>query len=400
MELLSEIASRMNSSPTSALTDMVDKLVSDGRQVISLGAGEPDFATPEHVCDAAIAAIRTGKTRYSSTGGIAPLKQAICRKFQRENGLEYRLEEVVACAGGKQVIFSALMATLREGDEVVIPAPYWVSYPGIAKMFGAKPVVIETQPASGFKPSSDQIRNALTDRTRWLLLNSPSNPSGAVLSAGELRAIADVLQDFPQVMVLSDDIYEHIVFDGKDFQTLAAVAPELKSRILICNGVSKAYAMTGWRIGYGVGPAWLISLISAINSQSTTQPCTISQWASVAALEGQQDFLAEALETYCDLRDLTWRMLNECKGLECTKPEGAFYAYPSIASCIGKTSSGGRKIQTDADFCAALLEEQGVATMQGAAFGLSPFFRVSFAGQRSSLVEAYRRIRLFCEGLT
>jgi aspartate aminotransferase len=399
MGFLSATLDRVRPSPTIAVTNRARELAAAGRDIIGLGAGEPDFDTPEHIRVAAKRAIDEGRTRYTAVDGIPELKRAVAAKFARENGLAYTPAQVTVGSGGKQVIYNALMATLNPGDEVIVPAPYWVSYPDMVLLGGGTPVIVDCPPAAGFRLLPAQLEAAISPRTKWLILNSPANPTGAAYAAGELCALADVLLRHPQVWVLADDIYEHLVFDGFAFATLAQVEPRLSDRILTVNGVSKAYAMTGWRIGYAGGPAPLIRAMAVVQGQSTSNPCSISQWAAVAALDGPQDFLAGFRAAFQRRRDLVVAGLNACRGIRCPVPQGAFYVYPSIAGCIGLTSAGGRRIATDEDFAAALLEETGVAVVFGAAFGLSPAFRVSYATSDALLGEACRRIAAFCEGL-
>ena len=396
---LSATLARVRPSPTVAATQRARELAAAGRDVISLSAGEPDFDTPRHVKDAAIAALEAGKTKYTAPDGIPELKEAVAAKFRRENGLDYKPSEITVSAGGKQVLYNALMATLNPGDEVVIPAPYWVSYPDIVRLAGAEPVIVEAPMAQGFKLSAKALESAITPRTRWFLFNSPSNPTGAGYSRDELAALTDVLIRHPHVWVLSDDIYEHIAYDGFDFVTPVQVEPRLRDRTLTLNGVSKAYAMTGWRIGYAGGPAELIAAMRKVQSQSTTCPASLSQWAAVAALEGPQDYIAKAGAAFRRRRDMVVVRLNAIPGIDCPLPEGAFYVYPSIAGLIGRTTAGGRRIDTDQDFTDALLEEQGVAAVFGAAFGLSPHFRVSYAASDAALEDACTRIAAFVAGM-
>ena len=398
MRLLSSTLDRVAPSATVALTGRVAALKAEGRDVIGLGAGEPDFPTPEHIREAGKRAIDEGRTRYTAVGGVPELIDAVRAKFESDNDLAYGASEVMVCAGGKQVLYNALMATLDEGDEVVIPAPYWVSYPDMTRLAGGMPVIVETI-APDYRMTPDQLESAITDRTKWLILNSPGNPTGAGYDAEALGALAEVLMRHPRIRVISDDIYEHIVFDGFRFATLAQVEPRLKDRVLTVNGVSKAYAMTGWRIGYAGGPAELIGAMRKIQSQSTTNPCSISQWAAVEALEGPQDFLAPNAAMFQRRRDMVVDALNGCPGIDCPTPEGAFYVYPSIHGCIGKTSAGGRLIADDSGFAEALLEEEGVAVVHGAAFGASPAFRVSYAAADEVLKEAMARIARFSGGL-
>ena len=399
MNLLSTTLARVKPSPTVAVTALAAELRAAGRDIISLGAGEPDFDTPRHIRDAGIAAISSGRTRYTTVDGIAELKQAVCRKFARENGLTYTPAQVSVASGGKQILYNALMATLNPGDEVIIPAPYWVSYPDMVLLAGGTPVVIEAGVDAGFRITPDQLEAAITPKTKWFIFNSPSNPTGAGYDRAALKALTDVLMRHPHVQVMTDDMYEHLVFDAFEFCTPAQVEPGLYDRTLTCNGVSKAYAMTGWRIGYAAGPEKLIAAMRKVQSQSTSNPCTISQWAAVAALDGPQDFLADFRTIFQRRRDLVVAALNAIPGITCPVPEGAFYVYPSIAGLIGKTSAGGATIATDEDFVTALLEETGVAVVFGAAFGLSPNFRISYATSDDALTEACARIADFCAGL-
>jgi len=399
MPFLADSLARIKPSATIAVTDKARELKAAGRDVIGLGAGEPDFDTPDNIKDAAVRAIKAGKTKYTPVDGIPELKAAIVQKLKRENHLDYRPDEVSVGTGGKQVLYNALMATLNPGDEVLIPAPYWVSYPEIVALAGATPVALETTLASGFKLTPQALEKAITPKTKWLILNSPSNPSGAAYTRAEIKALTDVLMKHPQVWLLTDDIYEHLVYDGFVFATPAEVEPGLKDRTLTMNGVSKAYAMTGWRIGYGAGPKALIKAMATLQSQSTSNPSSISQWAAVEALNGPQDFIPRNAETFRQRRDLVVSMLNQARGITCPRPEGAFYVFPSCAGTIGKTSAGGSKIGNDEDFVTALLEEEGVAVVQGSAFGLAPFFRISYATSTEALEEACSRIQRFCAGL-
>ncbi len=400
MELLSTTLARVKPSPTIAVTNKANELKAAGHDIIGLGAGEPDFDTPQNIKDAGIAAINEGKTKYTAVDGIAELKQAICAKFKRDNGLDYTPSQVSVGTGGKQILYNALMATLNEGDEVVIPAPYWVSYPDMVLLAGGTPVVAEASLQTGFKLTADQLEAAITDKTKWLIFNSPSNPTGAGYTWDELRMLTDVLMRHPHVWVMTDDMYEHLVYDDFKFCTPAQVEPQLYDRTLTVNGVSKAYAMTGWRIGYAAGPEKLIGAMRKVQSQSTSNPCTVSQWAAVEALNGTQDFIAPNNKMFARRRDLVVEMLNGAEGIKCPVPDGAFYVYPSIAGCIGKTSAAGTKIEDDETFATALLEETGVAVVFGAAFGLSPNFRVSYATSDEALQEACIRIQTFCAGLT
>ncbi|MGR3481974.1 pyridoxal phosphate-dependent aminotransferase [Salipiger marinus] len=399
MTFLSQTLARVKPSPTVAVTQLAAELKAQGRDVIGLGAGEPDFDTPAHIRAAGIAAIEAGKTRYTAPDGIAELKQAICAKFARENGLDYVPAQISVSTGGKQVLYNAFMATLNPGDEVVIPAPYWVSYPDMVKLGQGTPVIVEGKPELGYRITPEMLEAAITPRTKWFLFNSPSNPTGAGYSRAELKALTDVLMRHPHVWVMSDDMYEHLAYDGFEFCTPAQVEPGLYDRTLTCNGVSKAYAMTGWRIGYAGGPEPLIAAMRKIQSQSTTNPCSISQWAAVEALNGPQAFLAEWRAVFQRRRDLVVAALNAVPGLTCPVPEGAFYVYPSIAGLLGKTTPEGRRIDSDEEFATALLEEAGVAVVFGAAFGLSPNFRISYATSDTVLEEACARIAAFCATL-
>jgi aspartate aminotransferase len=399
MTFLSATLDRVKPSPTIAVTTKAQELKAAGRDVIGLGAGEPDFDTPQNIKDAAIAAINEGKTKYTAVDGIPELKKAICAKMKRDNGLDYAPNQVTVGTGGKQVLYNAFIATLNAGDEVIIPAPYWVSYPDMVLLGGGTPVVVEATLEANFKITAEQLEAAITPKTKWFLFNSPSNPTGAGYSWDELKALTDVLLRHPHVWVLTDDMYEHLAYDDFKFCTPAQVEPKLYDRTLTVNGVSKAYAMTGWRIGYAAGPKLLIDAIRKVQSQSTSNPCSVSQWAAVEALNGTQDFLAPNNALFEGRRDLVVGLLNQAKGVICPKPEGAFYVYPSIAGCIGKTSAGGALIDNDEAFATALLEETGVAVVFGSAFGLSPNFRVSYATSNAALEEACKRIIAFCDGL-
>ena len=399
MPFLSDTLARVKPSPTIAVTTKAAELKAAGRDVIGLGAGEPDFDTPQHIKDAAKAAIDAGRTRYTPVDGIPELKKAICAKFLRENGLTYTPAQVSVGTGGKQILYNALMATCNPGDEVIIPAPYWVSYPDMVLLAGGTPVAITCGIETNFKLTPAQLEAAITPKTKWFIFNSPSNPTGAGYTRDELKALTDVLMRHPHVWIMSDDMYEHLVFDDFEFCTPAQVEPGLYDRTLTCNGVSKAYAMTGWRIGYCAGPVALIKAMSTIQSQSTSNPSSVSQYAALEALNGPQDFLVPFREAFQRRRNLVVEMLNQCPGIVCPKPEGAFYVYPDISGCIGKTSAGGTKIVNDEVFATALLEETGVAVVFGAAFGVSPNFRVSYATADAVLEDACTRIRRFCEGL-
>ncbi len=399
MTFLSATLDRVKPSPTIAVTTTAAELKAAGRDIIALGAGEPDFDTPQNIKDAAIKAINEGKTKYTAVDGIPELKKAICAKFKRENGLSYEPAQVTVGTGGKQVLYNALMATLNPGDEVIIPAPYWVSYPDMVFLAGGEPVIIEGAMDKGYKISAAQLEAAITPKTKWFLFNSPSNPTGAGYSWDELKALTDVLMRHPHVWVMSDDMYEHLVFEDFKFCTPGQVEPGLYDRTLTVNGVSKAYAMTGWRIGYAAGPVPLIKAMGKIQSQSTSNPCSISQWAAVEALNGVQDYIESNKALFQRRRDLVVSMLNQANGVKCPRPEGAFYVYPDISACIGKTSAAGTVIENDEAFATALLEETGVAVVFGAAFGLSPNFRVSYATSDEALTEACSRIQAFCAGL-
>ncbi|MDB5823285.1 MAG: aspartate aminotransferase [Herminiimonas sp.] len=390
---------RIKPSPSSMAGLRVRELRASGRDVLGLTTGEPDFDTPEHIKEAAIRAMRAGKTKYTDVGGTADLKAAIKEKFSRENGLDYQPGEIIACTGAKQAIFNALMCTVESGDEVIVPAPYWVSYPDIVLLAGGTPVFITCLPGNGFKLSAEQLESAITTRTRWLILNSPNNPSGAVYTGAEMKALTDVLLRHPHVNVLSDDVYEHLIFDGRKFVTPVQIEPALKERALTINGVSKAYAMTGWRLGYAGGPAALIKNMVKLQSQSTSSPSAISQEAAIAALRGPQDFIAQSRAIFQTRRDLVAGLLNEVPGVTCHKPEGAFYAFASCEGAIGKKTPSGAMIQNDADFVMHLLESQNVAVIHGEAYGTSPYFRISFADSEERLREGCRRIRLACEQL-
>jgi aspartate aminotransferase len=399
MAFLADSLSRIKPSATIAVTNKARELKAAGRDVIGLGAGEPDFDTPDNIKEAAIAAIREGKTKYTAVDGIPELKAAIIAKFKRENNLTYTPNQITVGTGGKQVLYNALMATLNPGDEVIIPAPYWVSYPEIVALGGGTPVEIVGPQEQGFKINAAALEAAITPKTKWLILNSPSNPTGAGYTRTELRALADVLLKHPQVWIMTDDMYEHLVFDGFEFATIAEVEPKLFDRTLTVNGVSKAYAMTGWRIGYAGGPAELIKAIGTIQSQSTSNPSSISQWAAVEALNGTQDYIPKNAEIFRKRRDLVVSMLNQAKGIVCPNPEGAFYVFPSCAGTLGKTTAGGKLLKTDEDFVTALLEEEGVAVVQGSAFGLAPYFRISYATSEALLEDACARIQRFCANL-
>ena len=399
MAFLSDALGRVATSATVAISQKARVLAQEGRDIIALSAGEPDFDTPQHVRDAAIAAINAGKTRYTNVDGIIELKEAVAAKFRRDNGLDVTAADCFVSSGGKQIIFNALLATLNPGDEVVVPVPYWVSYPEIVRLCGAEPVFAVADASTGFKLSPEALEAAITPRTKWLILNTPSNPTGAAYSAAELKALAEVLLAHPHVHILTDDIYEVLVYDGGRFATIAQVEPKLQPRTLTMNGVSKSHAMTGWRIGYCTGPRPLLAAMTKLQSQSTTNPSSIAQWAAVEALNGPQDFLAEWRDVFQARRDLVVAGLNANTGLDCLTPEGAFYVFPSCQRLLGKTSAGGARLATDEDFVMALLEETGVALVHGTAFGLPGHFRLSYAASNAELEEAIRRIQAFCAGI-
>ena len=394
-----ERLARIKPSPTIAVTNLARELKAQGRDVIGLGAGEPDFDTPDHVKEAAIAAIRAGDTKYTAVDGTPALKEAICRKFERDNGLAYRPEQVTVGTGGKQVLYNAFMATLDPGDEVVIPAPYWVSYPDMVLLAGGEPVVVNCPEQSGFKLRAEDLDAAITPRTKWVILNSPNNPTGAAYSRAELAELCTVLERHAHVAVLTDDMYEHLVYDDFTFTTPAQVAPGLYDRTLTMNGVSKAYAMTGWRIGYAGGPVELIKAMAKVQSQSTSNPSSISQAAAVAALDGPHDFIRERNAVFKERRDLVADRLDAVPGLRCRRPEGAFYVYPSCAGVIGKRTPAGTELVTSEDFARYLLESEGVAVVHGGAFGLDPCFRISYATATELLEEACARIERACGAL-
>ena len=399
MPFLADRLAAVKASPTIAITAKAAEMKAAGEDVIALSAGEPDFDTPENIGAAGKAAIDAGKTRYTAPDGIPELKAAIIKKFKRDNGLDYAPNQVIISTGGKQVLFNALFATLNAGDEVIIPAPYWVSYPDMVLMCDGVPVVVECPESTGFKMTPEALKAAITPRTKWLIFNSPSNPTGAGYTRTELKALTDVLMRHPQVWVMSDDMYEHVSFPGFAFCTPAELEPGLYERTLTTNGVSKAYAMTGWRIGYAGGPAALIKAMKTVQSQSTSNASSISQWAAVEALNGPQDYIASSTESFLRRRDLVVGLLNAVEGITCATPEGAFYVYPSVAGIIGKRTPEGVAITNDEDFVMELLAATGVAVVHGAAFGLSPHFRVSYAASDEDLTEACRRIKQFCDTL-
>lgn len=387
-------------SATYKMIDRVAERRAAGHSVLSLTAGEPDFDTPQHVQEAAIAAIQAGQTRYTQVAGLRALREAVAAKFQRENGLNVGWQDTIVCSGGKQVLFNALAATLSAGDEVIIPAPYWVSYPEMVQLAGATSVIVPCREVDGFKLTPQALDAAMTPRTRWLILNSPSNPTGAVYSRDELRALADVLLTHPHVLVLADDIYEHLVFDGAHFHTLAQVEPRLRERTLTMNGVSKAYAMTGWRIGFGTGPRWLLKAMETLQGQQTSGACSISQHAALAALNGPQDFVTRTRDVFERRRNVVVERINAMPGLHCATPDGAFYAYFSCAGLIGRYSAKGTRLKTDEDVALALLDEAGLAVVHGSAFGLGPYIRLAYALDDTSLQQACDALDQFCRTVT
>jgi aspartate aminotransferase len=400
MAFLKDSLSRIKPSATMAVTDKARALKQAGRDVIGLGAGEPDFDTPDNIKQAAIKAIQSGKaSKYTAVDGLAELKAAVVGKFKRENNLDYKPSQIIIGAGGKQVLFNALMVTLNPGDEVIIPAPFWVSYPDMVLLAGGEPVIVPTRMEDGFKMKPEALEKAITPRTKWIIFNSPSNPTGAAYTKAELKTITDVLVKHPHVWVMSDDMYEHLVYDDFVFASPAEIEPRLYERTLTVNGVSKAYCMTGWRIGYAGGREDLIKAMSMLQSQSTSNPVAVSQWAAIEALTGPQDFIAKHNNIFKERRDLCVSMLNQSKGLQCPKPEGAFYVYPSCAGAIGKTAPSGKTLATDEDFVTELLESEGVAVVQGTPFGYGPAFRISYATKTEDLEEACRRIQRFCGNL-
>jgi aspartate aminotransferase len=400
MAFLADSLKRIKPSATIAVTDKARALKLAGRDVIGLGAGEPDFDTPDNVKEAAIKAIQSGKaSKYTNVDGIIELKEAVVRKFKTENGLDYKTSQISIGTGGKQVLYNALVATLNPGDEVIIPAPYWVSYPEMVLLAGGEPVEVQTTMESGFKLAPEVLERAITPKTKWVLLNSPSNPTGAAYTKAQLKALTDVLVRHPHVYVLTDDMYEHLVYDDFEFFTPAQIEPRLYERTLTVNGVSKAYCMTGWRIGFAGGPEPLIKAMAMIQSQSTSNPAAVSQWASVEALNGPKDFIPKHNKIFKERRDLCVSMLNQAKGIVCPKPEGAFYVFPSCAGTMGKTTPTGKKLATDEDFVTELLEAEGVAVVQGSAFGLGPAFRISYATATTALQDACERIQRFCGNL-
>ena len=398
--LIAERMSLIKPSPTMAVTKMAAEMKAAGQDIIGLGAGEPDFDTPDHIKNAAIEAIKNGETKYTAVDGTPALKKAIAKKFYKDNSIKYNIDEIIVSVGGKQVLYNALMSSINPGDEVIIPSPFWVSYPDMVSLAGGVPIIVEGKEKNNFKIQPDDIRDKISTKTKWIIINSPSNPTGSSYSAEELRDIGNLLLEYENIFVMSDDIYEKIIYDDFKFFSLAEIVPELKDRILTVNGVSKAYAMTGWRIGYAGGPKHLITAMSKLQSQSTSNPSSISQAAALAALEGPEEFLLERNERFKTRRNMVVKMLNECNGLSCIKPSGAFYVYPSCSGIIGKSSKEGKLIENSIDFSAYLLESVGVAVVPGSAFGADPFFRISYATSDSILEEACNRIKKACEQLS
>jgi aspartate aminotransferase len=397
---LAQRLSKVKASPTLGITRLAQELKAQGKDVIGLAAGEPDFDTPDFVKEGAYAAIKAGQTKYTAVDGTPALKQAIIAKFQRDNGLTYKPSQITVGTGGKQVIFNAMMASVSPGDEVIIPTPYWVSYPDMVNLAEGTPIFVATSAATNFKLNPDDLEKAITPKTKWLILNSPSNPTGSAYTRAELRAIADVLLRHPHVWILTDDIYEHLIYDAFEFSTIAQVEPALFDRTLTVNGVSKAYSMTGWRIGYAGGAEILIKKMGEIQGHSTSNPCSISQAAAVAALNGDQAFLKDWVKTFQTRRDIVVELLNQIPGISCPKPQGAFYVYPSCAGIIGSTTPDGKVISTDDEFATYLLQSEGVAVVQGSGFGLSPAFRISYATSTEALREACARIKRACAALS
>lgn len=397
--LIAERMSLIKPSPTMAVTKLAAEMKAAGKDVIGLGAGEPDFDTPDHIKNAAIEAIKNGETKYTAVDGTPALKKAIVKKFSKDNNIEYKIDEVIVSVGGKQVLYNALMCSINPGDEVIIPAPYWVSYPDMVSLAGGTPIIVEGKESNNFKVTSEDIKNKISEKTKWIIINSPSNPTGSSYTKNELEDLGNLLLDFENIFIMSDDIYEKIIYDDFKFFSLAEVVPRLKNRILTVNGVSKAYAMTGWRIGYAGGPKALISAMAKLQSQSTSNPSSISQAAALAALEGPEEFLSERNDKFRIRRDMVVEMLNNCVGLSCLKPSGAFYVYPSCSGIIGKSTSNGKIIANSIDFSSYLLESEGVAVVPGSAFGADPFFRISYATSDAILEEACKRIKNACEQL-
>ncbi len=399
MSIISNNLKKIKPSPTIAVTQKARELKAAGKDVIGLGAGEPDFDTPENIKEAAIKAIKDGDTKYTAVDGTPALKKAIVDKFKRENNLDYDLDQITVGAGGKHVIYNAMMATLNEGDEVIVPAPYWVSYPDMVLLAGGTPIILECNEKQGFKVSPSELEKVITPKTKWIILNSPSNPTGACYSESDIRELSKVLTKHSHVYILSDDIYEHVIYEGFKFFTIAQIN-ELKDRVLTMNGVSKAYSMTGWRIGYAAGPKEIVKAIAKIQSQSTTNPSSISQAAAVEALNGKQDFIKERAKSFQERRDFVVKALNEIDGIECLNPDGAFYVFPSCKGLIGKKDQNGNVLNNDSDFVKSLLENSGVAVVQGSAFGLEGFFRISYATSMENLKKALEKISSFCKSLS
>ena len=399
MSIISDSLKKIKPSPTIAVTQKARELKAAGKDVIGLGAGEPDFDTPDNIKQAAIKAINDGDTKYTAVDGTPALKKAIVEKFKKENNLDYTTDQITVGAGGKHVIYNAMMATLNEGDEVIVPAPYWVSYPDIVLLAGGKPVVMECNEKQGFKINPSDLEKFITPKTKWIILNSPSNPTGACYTEKDIREIAKILENHPHVYILSDDIYEHVTYEGFKFFTIAQIE-SLKERVLTMNGVSKAYSMTGWRIGYAAGPKEIIKAIAKIQSQSTTNPSSISQAASVEALSGTQDFIKKRSDSFQERRDFVVKALNDIDGIECLNPDGAFYVFPSCKGLVGKKDTNGKEIKSDTDFVQSLLENSGIAVVQGSAFGLEGFFRISYATSMDNLKKALEKISSFCKSLS
>ncbi|MFL2888098.1 MAG: pyridoxal phosphate-dependent aminotransferase [Pelagibacteraceae bacterium] len=398
MSIISNNLKRIKPSPTIAVTQKAKELKASGKDIIGLGAGEPDFDTPDNIKQAAIKAIKEGDTKYTAVDGTPKLKNAIVKKFKRENNLDYQIDQITVGTGGKQVIYNAMMATLNEGDEVIIPAPYWVSYPDIVLLAGGKPVILECNEKQGFKINPSELEKSITKKTKWIILNSPSNPTGACYSEKDIKEIGKILEKHSHVFILSDDIYEHVIYGNFEFFTIAQI-DNLKDRVLTMNGVSKAYSMTGWRIGYAAGPKEIIKAIAKIQSQSTTNPSSISQAAAVEALNGVQNFIKERAISFRERRDFVVNALNAIEGIECLNPDGAFYVFPSCKGLIGKKDSKGKEIKKDTDFVQSLLENNGIAVVQGSAFGLEGFFRISYATSMENLKKALEKISIFCKSL-
>ena len=398
--LIAERMTLIKPSPTMAITKLAAEMKAAGKDVIGLGAGEPDFDTPDHIKNAAITAIKNGETKYTAVDGTPALKKAIVNKFSKDNNIKYNMDEIIVSVGGKQVLYNALMSSINPGDEVIIPSPYWVSYPDMVVLAGGIPIIVEGKESNDFKVIPDDIKNKISNKTKWIIINSPSNPTGSSYTKSELEDLGNLLLNYENIFIMSDDIYEKIIYDDFKFYSLAEVVPALKDRILTVNGVSKAYAMTGWRIGYAGGPKELISSMAKLQSQSTSNPSSISQAAALAALEGPEEFLSERNDKFRIRRDMVVDMLNNCNGLSCLKPSGAFYVYPSCSGVIGKALASGKVIENSIDFSSYLLESEGVAVVPGSAFGADPFFRISYATSDSILEEACKRIKKACEQLS